>query len=51
MIIHWEVKGLVDGICVDCKYFYECNARVNAEARDNNVTKCNTFEEDLVSVS
>lgn len=48
MIIHWErkAKELEDGICVDCQYFYECNARPNAEARGNSVTECSTFKKE-----
>lgn len=44
MRIHRERRGLIDGICVDCKKFYECNVRENAEARGNTVTECNCLE-------
>lgn len=46
MAEHRESKGVVDSICVDCKYIYECSIKANTEERGNHVTECSKFKED-----
>ena len=46
---HMEQKGLVDGLCVDCKFFYECHIRHNAEERNCHIPECSRFDEDMLA--
>ncbi len=43
---HRESKGVVDSICVDCEYIYECTIKANAEEQGNHVIECGKFKED-----
>jgi len=43
---HKEIPKAIDGICVDCKKFYECFIREAAEnERNSHVVECGQFEE------
>ena len=36
----------IDGICVDCIFFYDCIVKENAEAKGNMVIECSQFKEE-----
>jgi len=47
MNTHREAPRIENGVCVDCKKFYECSIRETAEwERDSHVVECSGLEED-----